>query len=129
MVMAPKVFITAVWLCFTGHVGDANTADGGYLTGHDLLKYCQSELGKDLGICLGYLEGVADTTSQWVGWGHLPKQICLKYNDRSFDIMEGYIAYALENPAQLENRAASSALNFLGTSYPCTWSDSEMKTQ
>jgi hypothetical protein len=96
----------------------AQYADGGYLTGNDLLTKCTEEHGRSF--CMGYVAGVVDTLQTAANAKHWQTDVCLPetgfHVGQSADVVTKYLrAY----PEYRHRVAANIAWRALLVAFPC----------
>ena len=100
-------------------LGIAGPGEAGFYTGSRILASCESGDETEKPLCDLYLGGIVDTTELWVGAGLMPNLICMPGEVSMDRLREVFIAYAKENPGELDEVASATVLAaFLGA-FPC----------
>lgn len=84
-----------------------------YLTGTELLSYCESSTVSHTGTwCLGYILGVWHTTA-------LQRQACPPINVTAGELRSAVVRYLQQDRAALERQPVELVLQALGEAFPC----------
>jgi hypothetical protein len=95
-------------------VGEAHAE---FQTGNDLYRLCASVGDFHKGMCLGFIEGVADTmTSIRTGQG---QRSCIPREVEADQMREVVVKYLTEHPEDRNYSAASNALVAIAKAWPC----------
>lgn len=70
-------------------------------------------------LCLGYLQGVADTDATLAEWSDSPRQACVPQGITSSQLRRVFLDWIGERPDHLHFSAASLALTAFSESWPC----------
>jgi hypothetical protein len=89
-------------------------AEGAFQSGDNLLALC---LGKEVGICLGYVEAVADAMSE-KSLGK-PTRICVPGDVTGQRILHVVISFLLANPSMRHSSASPMVAAALAETFPC----------
>jgi len=109
-------FITVVAISVSG---PANAGYISYETGNSLLKNCESESNYELGICLGFVIGVAEAANNIVGLYQITPTYCISTEVTQGQLRKVFINYANDNPQDLHYGASDLILNAFAKAFPC----------
>ncbi len=90
-----------------------------FVTGEELLNYCQSADDGEKSMCLGVIMGVRDTINTAQEWGSVRKTICIPENMSSSHLSK-FVIKGLEGaPDSLQMNAAGQVWKLLYADFPC----------
>lgn len=102
-------------LCAVLVVGMTGPAMAAYLNGHQLLEKCQGE-GTDQSICIGYVEGVADTLI----WNTIDGfRACIPAGVTAQKAKDITVAWLKANPPKRRYNANTLVAAALSEALPC----------
>lgn len=90
-----------------------------FKTGEDLLNFCTSEKVSNINICLGYIEGVADTVNYLLFIHGKPKMYCLPKLTGNDHLGRLFKKFMKKNPKYLESMASNIIVMTLTEAFPC----------
>lgn len=90
-----------------------------YLSGEELLKDCTAPAGSQaMGVCIGYVLGVADAATLAGGDG--PKLACPAANVTSSQLRDAVIAHLRANESRRSGPALPMTIAALRGAFPCS---------
>ena len=103
-------------------IGSASIVQAGaFKSSEALLAKCSSAQPSDWGICLGYVQGVADSLETLKGW-QVPFDsgyACFPERIQGEQLRDVIVVYLAQNPDLLPYAAAGVAMKALVADYPC----------
>jgi hypothetical protein len=90
-----------------------------YWDGSDLLKHCAAESTFPVGICGGYISGIADTLDTLEVWKGPIGEACIPVTATISQLMKIVIKYMEEHTENLHLSATSLVLSALHQAFPC----------
>jgi Rap1a immunity proteins len=104
------IWIIASLALSCAHAG----AEGAFQSGDNLLELCA---GKEIGICLGYVEAIADAMSE-KGPSKSP-QICVSHDVTGRQVLGIVISFLRANPSMRHYSASPLVKDALEEAFPC----------
>lgn len=105
--------LTVVAVLLLSYTGFAETHSV-RMKGNDLVRACEKIDSKtdsmDFGICMGYIEGVADS---------MESSICISPDVEAGQLIKATIKWLNDNPNQLHHDAATLVFSALVDAFPC----------
>jgi hypothetical protein len=94
---------------------------GAFKSGYDFIQKCSSAKAQDWGICLGYVQGVADSLENFKQWGvKLDKgYACFPEQIKGEQLRDAIVLYMADNTDTLPYSAAGISIKALVAAYPC----------
>jgi len=94
-----------------------------YETGSSLLKYCEAYINNtdaaEGNVCSGYVKGVSDAQSSFVGWGIMEPRWCSPEGVTQVQLMHILIKHLKEHPEQLHQHAGGLTVNAFIEAFSC----------
>ena len=100
-------------------LGIAGPGQAGFYTGNQILSSCQNGAANEQSICASYLGGIADAMDLLVGAGIMPTLICMPGDASRDRLRDVFVAYANENPAELDEVASATVIAAFMGAFPC----------
>ena len=104
-------------------LGIVARGEAGFYTGSQILSNCESRDETERSLCVSYLGGIADATKIWVGAGLMPKLVCMPGDASTQQLQEIFVAYAKENPGELDEVASATVIAAFMGAFPCNSSE------
>jgi hypothetical protein len=94
---------------------------GAFKSGYTFMQKCNSAKAQDWGICLGYVQGVADSLENIKQWGVVLAQgsACFPEQVKGEQLRDVIVMYMVDNPKTLPFSAAGTSIKALVAAYPC----------
>ena len=94
---------------------------GAFKSGFTFMQKCSSAKAQDWGICLGYVQGVADSLENLKQWGVELNQgyACFPERIKGEELRDAIVIYMADNPETLTYSAAGTSIKALVATYPC----------
>ncbi|MFT4998503.1 MAG: hypothetical protein ACJA0M_001704 [Chitinophagales bacterium] len=94
---------------------------GAFKSGYDFIQKCSSAKAQDWGICLGYVQGVADSLENFKQWGvELDKgYACFPEQIKGEQLRDAIVLYMADNTDTLPYSASGISIKALVAAYPC----------
>ncbi|MFT6310025.1 MAG: hypothetical protein ACJAQS_000386 [Porticoccus sp.] len=94
---------------------------GAFKSGYAFMQKCSSAKAQDWGICLGYVQGVADSLENFKQWGvELDKgYACFPEQIKGEQLRDAIVLYMADNVDTLPYSAAGISIKALVAAYPC----------
>ena len=114
--MRPLGILCFVFSLMCGIAGAAETGSA-FLNGNDLYAYCTASDNSKRGICLGYVEGMADSIGL-MQTGSAAAVFCIPrvLAGQARDVV---VKYLQENPAHRHETGATLVMEALHDAWPC----------
>ena len=95
-------------------------SQAGFNDGNTLLRECESDSPVKLGLCYGYITGVADYQTTLLNWSDLDgPYFCMTESRSSHQLIKVVTKYLNEHPEELHLSAGGSVGNALHAAFPC----------
>ena len=96
---------------------------GAFKSGHTFMQKCSSPKAQDWGVCLGYVQGVADSLENIKQWGVVLEQgyACFPEQVKGEKLRDAIVMYMVDNPNLLPYSAAGTSIKALVLAYPCDY--------
>ena len=96
-------------------------SQAGFLSGNELLQYCESNENGPLNTCYGYIAGANDYQQAMAGWGYLDKPYyCASEGVATGQLVKVVTKYLNEHPENLHLVAGSLVANAMYYAFPCS---------
>lgn len=90
-----------------------------FKNGSQLLQECKSESSTELGICSGYVLGVADASQTWSEWAEFDTATCKPKEGTAGQMSKVVVKYLEEYPEKLHLTASGAVIMALSKAFPC----------
>ena len=96
-------------------------SQAGFNDGRTLLRECESDSLAKLGLCYGYITGIADYQTTLLNWSDLDDPyFCMTESGSSDQLIKVVTKYLNEHPEDLHLSAGGSVANALSDAFPCS---------
>jgi hypothetical protein len=94
---------------------------GAFKSGYAFMQKCSSAKAQDWGVCLGYVQGVADSLENIKQWGVELEQgyACFPEQVKGEELRDAIVIFMADNPNTLPYSAAGTSIKALIAAYPC----------
>jgi hypothetical protein len=116
-VVRPLAIVCVVFALTCGLAGAAETGSA-FLNGNDLYGYCTASDNFKRGICLGYVEGMADSIGVMQSIS-AAAVVCFPHDVLASQARDVVIKYLQENPAHRHETGATLVMEALHDAWPC----------
>ena len=95
-------------------------SQAGFNDGSTLLRECESDSHVKIGLCYGYITGIADYQTTLINWSDLDESyFCMTKSESSDHLIKVVTKYLNEHPEDQHLSAGGSVANALAQAFPC----------
>jgi hypothetical protein len=115
------VVAAAITLAIPCEAQDTTRRDYSYITGDRLIGFCTNGDQSDIGICLGYIVGIADAmhAARASGGGLIGWQACVPPETRAEQLMDVAVRFIAAHPSYGQFSASGLVASALSDAFPC----------